>query len=126
MALPSQFRDFDIALSCATTAITGGFTASVASPTRGEIVGVYLTPADGTAITGAATLTFTVDNVAGSTVAMAASAAGTASGTTVASGVTLSARQFVSEASIVKMVLGAGMTNAAVGTLTVQVRARSI
>jgi len=125
MALPSALRDYDVTLNVNGAAITGGFTASIPAPTRGEITGVYLAPTDGTAITGSATLTFTVANVAGSTVAMAASAIGIASGTTLASGVTLSARQFCNEGDIIKMVLGAGMTNAAVGILTVVIRTRS-
>src|SRR5882672_1945409 len=107
MALPTALRDYDITLNTTTTAITGGFTASIGCPTRGEITGVYLTPVAGGAITGSATLTFTVGNVTGTTVAMAASAAGISSGTTAASGVSLAARQFVNEGDIITMVLGA-------------------
>src|SRR5712664_2799248 len=105
MALPSALRDYDITLSVLSApTITGGFTISVPSPTRGEIIAVYLAPSDASAITGSATLTFTVANVVGATVALAASAIGIASGTTAASGVTLSARQFVNEGDIIKMV----------------------
>lgn len=128
MVIPTNFRDFDVPLCVNSAAtITAGFTVAVGCPTRGEITGLYIVAIDGTAITaGPATATFTVANVAGSTVACAAAAVGSASGTTTASGVTLSARQFVNEGDTIKVVLAAGLTNGANAHVVITVRARSI
>lgn len=126
MPMPGQTRDFDIPLCVATPTITGGGVCSVASPTRGEILAVYLTPVAGGAITGTATLTISVNGVSGATVAMAAAAAGQASGAMVSTGVTLSARQFVNESDVITLTLGSGMTGTGTGQWTVIVRARSI
>jgi len=125
MALPVAVRDYDVTVNAQTPTITTGGVCSVASPTRGEITNVYLCPVAGGAITGSATLTISVANVSGATVAMAASAIGIASGTTLASGVTLSARQFVNEGDIILLTLGSGMTGTGTGNWTVVIRTRS-
>ncbi len=124
MPLPNQAKEFDLPIVVGAAAtITAGFTVCFASPTRGEIVGVYLTPIDGTAPTaGPAVLTFTVNNVAGATASLTAPTLGQASG---GYGV-LSARQMVSDGDVVKCVLAAGLTSAVNGVLTVIVRARSL
>jgi len=126
MALPINENFIDSALTTQLTAITGGATSSIGSPFRGEIVGVLLVPVGGGAITGSATLTFTVANVSGATVAMAASSAGFASGAAQATGVTLSARQFVNEGDCITAALGSGLTGTGVGILTILIRRRTI
>ncbi len=128
MALPVNTRDFDIPLTVGSAAtITAGFTIAVGCPTRGEILGVYIVAIDGTAITaGPATLTFTVNNVAGATVACTSAVVGQSSGTSAFQGVSLSARQAVTEGDTIKIVLGAGLTNGANAVVTVLIRARSI
>lgn len=124
MPLPNQIKTFDEAFNVTSAAtITAGFTVALASPTRGEIIGVYLNPVDGTAITGGpAVLTLTVNNVAGATASLPAAAAGQASG---GYGV-LSARQFVNDGDVIKAVLAAGLTSGVNGALTLIIRARSL
>jgi hypothetical protein len=124
MPLPNQAKEFDLAFIVPSAAtITAGFTVSFASPTRGEIVGLYLAPIDGSAITaGPAVLTLTVNNVAGATASLVAAAAGQAAG---GYGV-LSARQFCNDGDVIKAVLAAGLTSGQNGVLTVVIRARSL
>jgi hypothetical protein len=124
MPLPNQAKEFDLPFVVpAAATITAGFTVSFASPSRGEIVGIYLAPIDGTAITGTSgVLTLTVNNVAGATATLLPAVAGQASG---GYGV-LSARQAVSDGDVIKAVLAAGLTSAVNGVLTVIIRARSL
>lgn len=125
MPLPNQLKEFDVPIIVGAAAtITAGFTVSFASPTRGEIIGVYVAPIDGTQITGTTgVVTFTVNNVAGATASLAApGVAGQAAG----GYGNLSARQAVNDGDIVKAVLAAGLTSGVNGVLTVIIRARSL
>jgi hypothetical protein len=77
--------------------------------------------------TGAATIVFTSGGIAGATVIPVPAATGLATGTTMLSGATPSARQFVNEGDMLKIVFTPGSLTCAVNAVvTVVVRARSI
>lgn len=132
MPMPVQLKDFDIALNVNSAAtITAGFTVAVCIPARGEVVSVYIGPIDGTTAiggtTGAATIVLSSGGAAGATVIPAPAATGLSIGTTAASGAGMSARQFVNEGDMLKIVFTPGSLTCAVNAvITVIVRVRSI
>jgi hypothetical protein len=119
MALPTPRPAYEETLVVSSSfTVTGGGTISVATPYRGVIGAIYLAPADGGAITGSATLTVSVENVSVGTLAMAASAAGFASGGPTA----FSPRAPVIDGDIIKLALGAGMTNGTFAIFSIIIR----
>jgi hypothetical protein len=109
---------------CVTSAvnITTGFTIALPAPCRGELVSVFLSPVDGTAITaGPATLTVSVQNISVGTLSLVAAAIGFASGGDFA----FSPRAFVQAGDGIKLVLGAGLTNGAFASIVLVVRERT-
>ena len=105
-----------------TFTFTAGGTISIASPYRGEIIGIYASPADGGALGGsAATLTVSVANSSVGTLSLATVSAGTATGGDTA----FSPRAFVQAGDIIKLALGINLTNATNANFTVVIRERT-
>jgi hypothetical protein len=124
-----QLKTFDRVFSVASTAtITAGFSIAFGSPVRAEILGVYLSALDGSAITGGpAVLTLTVANVAGATLTCGAAALGQGSGVSFTNGSpTLSARQFCNEGDVVKATLATGLTSGQNGVVVFVLRTRGV
>ena len=105
-----------------TFTFTAGGTISISSPYRGEIIGIYASPADGGALAGSATtLTVSVANASVGTLTLNTVSAGAATGGDTA----FSPRAFVQAGDVIKLALATNLTNATNANFTVVIRERT-
>jgi len=122
MAYPTQRRlNEKYLIATGSFTVSAGGTISVAAPGRGEIKAIYLSPADGGAMTGSAVLTVSVENISVGTFTLPATAAGFASG----GDTSFSPRAFVVDGDIIKLVLAVGLTNGTSANFTIVLTERT-